>query len=72
MSPRSVRSSTCDPQKFHFQSEPVPADPLILANDVEELRATAREFSKLFKQRIEDLCTHGPDALLNTTPIDSP
>jgi len=32
----------CDPQKLHFQSKLVPADLLTLANDVEELHATAR------------------------------
>ena len=63
---------TCDPQKLHFQSELVPADLLTLANDMKELHAAAREFSKLFKHRIQDLCTHGPDAFLNTTPINRP
>jgi hypothetical protein len=62
----------CDTQKLHFQLELLPADLLTLANDMTELHAAAREFSKRFKHRIHDLCTHGPNAFLNTTPINSP
>ena len=62
----------CDPQKLHFQSELVPADLLTLANDMQELHTAARECSKLFKQRMHDLYAHGPNALLNTTSINSP
>ena len=53
---------TCDPQKLHFQSKLIPANLLTFANDVAELHATAREFSKFFKHRMQDLRTHGANA----------
>jgi hypothetical protein len=57
---------------LHLQSALVPADLLTPAKDMEALHAAAREFSKLFNHRIHDLCTHGPNAFLHTTPIKSP
>jgi len=43
-----------------------------LATDVKGLHAAAHELSKLFKHRVQDLCIHGPDTLLNATPVNSP
>ncbi len=37
-----LRLPTCDPQKFHFQSELVPDDLPTLANDVKGLHAATR------------------------------
>jgi hypothetical protein len=43
-----------------------------LAHEVKGLHAAACEFSKLFKHRVQDLGTHGPNTLLNATPVNGP
>ena len=67
--PALQRHRTCDPHQWHFQSALLPADLPTLANDMEERHAVARAFSKLFTHRMHDLCTHGPNACVNTTSI---
>jgi hypothetical protein len=70
--PAKRDAGPCDPQKWHFQSESGLAGLLTLADDVKALHAVAREFAKLFKDRMQNLGTYGSEALLNTTPIHSP
>lgn len=41
-----------------------------LAKDEKGLHAAACEFSKLFEYRVQYLCTHSPDVLLHTAPIN--
>ena len=59
-------------RKYFIFIQLVLANLSTLTHDVKGLHAAAREFSKLFKHRIQDLGTHGPDTLLNATPVNGP
>ena len=67
----TVGGRGCDPQILHFL-QLVLANLSTLAHDVKGLHAATREFSKFFKHRVQDLGTHGPDTLLNATPVNGP
>ena len=56
--------------KISFLLEPMSANLPTLAKDEKGLHAAACEFSKLFEYRVQYLCTHSPDVLLNTAPIN--
>ena len=57
-------------RKYFIFVQLVLANLSTLADDVEGLHAASHEFAEFFKHRVQDLRTHSPDAVLNTSPIN--
>jgi len=72
MSPAWVRTLRAVIRKYFIFVQLVLANLSTLTHDVKGLHAATRKFSKFFKHRVQDLGTHGPDMLLNATPVNGP